>query len=507
ILERYEQDYERERPGLVKEAMSLLWAARRGLSENELMELLGSDGQPLPHAYWSPPWLAVKESLVRRAGLLNFSHDYFRKAVSEKYIPEGNSQKAIHVQLADYFERHELTTRKVDELAWQLSNAEEWERLKICISDLQMFDALFTEEKKYELTYYWLKLGSGFDQVRAYSDAIASYEKTNPSELELAYIIRQVSQFHYLSAMYDDAEPLMHRTLNIYENHYGVNHPATAFSLNDLATLYDSKGNYNEAERLYKRAIEILEKNTESNYLDLAACLNNLALLKHNKGNYDNAEQYYERALEMYETILGPDDLYVALILSNISSVYISIIEVSAAGKSMRIPSVRKSLEELPEYVDPEEIASYAKVEPILKRSLAIREKTLGPNHTDLLSSFTNLSSVYIRMKRFDKAELLLRRALALCERTFGMQHPSTGATLYAFGDLYYSQEKFMEAVRYYSQAYDVLTKILGWKHPYAKYAFNKLALAQKLQKEQKIDQIFLFAHKVIKRLGLLPRD
>jgi hypothetical protein len=32
ILQRYEQDYERERPGLVCDAMSLIWAARRGLS-------------------------------------------------------------------------------------------------------------------------------------------------------------------------------------------------------------------------------------------------------------------------------------------------------------------------------------------------------------------------------------------------------------------------------------------------------------------------------------------
>ena len=39
VLSRYEEDYERERPGLVGEAMSLLWAARRGLSETELLNL------------------------------------------------------------------------------------------------------------------------------------------------------------------------------------------------------------------------------------------------------------------------------------------------------------------------------------------------------------------------------------------------------------------------------------------------------------------------------------
>ena len=44
ILKRYEEDYETERPQLVRDAFTLLWAARRGLSESELMDLLGQDG-------------------------------------------------------------------------------------------------------------------------------------------------------------------------------------------------------------------------------------------------------------------------------------------------------------------------------------------------------------------------------------------------------------------------------------------------------------------------------
>ena len=40
ILKRYERDYERDKPGLVSEALALLWAARRGLTEPELPEEL-----------------------------------------------------------------------------------------------------------------------------------------------------------------------------------------------------------------------------------------------------------------------------------------------------------------------------------------------------------------------------------------------------------------------------------------------------------------------------------
>ncbi|NIN98725.1 MAG: hypothetical protein GTO49_27885, partial [Anaerolineae bacterium] len=103
ILARWEEDYERDRPGLVREAMMLIWAARRGLSEAELLDMLGSDGQPLPSAHWSPLHLAAEQSLVSRSGLIGFFHDYLREAVAHRYLPEEADRHAAHMQLAEYF--------------------------------------------------------------------------------------------------------------------------------------------------------------------------------------------------------------------------------------------------------------------------------------------------------------------------------------------------------------------------------------------------------------------
>lgn len=41
VLERYEGDFERDRPGLVRDSMRALWAARRGLTEPEILDCLG----------------------------------------------------------------------------------------------------------------------------------------------------------------------------------------------------------------------------------------------------------------------------------------------------------------------------------------------------------------------------------------------------------------------------------------------------------------------------------
>ena len=157
ILARYEQDYERVRPGLTSETLSLLWAARRGLSEAELLDLLGSGGTPLPHAYWSPLHLALESSLVNRQGLIGFFHDYLRRAVRDRYLATPEQQAAAHRRLADYFGSRELNQRKVEELPWQLAKLSEWEQLRDVLADLTFLE-LARRVDQYDVQAYWSQI-------------------------------------------------------------------------------------------------------------------------------------------------------------------------------------------------------------------------------------------------------------------------------------------------------------------------------------------------------------
>jgi uncharacterized protein DUF4062/NACHT domain-containing protein len=157
ILARYEQDYERVRAGLVSETLSLLWAARRGLSEAELLDLLGSGGTPLPHLYWSPLYLALESSLVNHQGLVGFFHDYLRRAVCDRYLPTPERQSAAHRRLADYFARRELNERKVEELPWQLAKMSEWEQLRGVLADLTFLE-LALRVDQYDVQSYWSQI-------------------------------------------------------------------------------------------------------------------------------------------------------------------------------------------------------------------------------------------------------------------------------------------------------------------------------------------------------------
>jgi tetratricopeptide (TPR) repeat protein len=54
--------------------------------------------------------------------------------------------------------------------------------------------------------------------------------------------------------------------------------------------------------------------------------------------------------------------------------------------------------------------ARYADAEPLYKRSLAIREKELGPNHLDIGRSLNSLAVLYQAQARYADAEPLYKR-------------------------------------------------------------------------------------------------
>lgn len=175
ILRRYEMDYDRDRPGLVRDAMSLLWAARRGLSEAELLDLLGANGEPLPRAQWSPLYLAAEQSLVSRSGLIGFFHDYLNRAVREKYLSTEQQQRAAHLRLAEYFEARDLGPRRIEELPWQLAEAEAWAALVTLLADPTFFDAA-CDTNQFEVKAYWawVERGSPLRMADAYRPVLGA---------------------------------------------------------------------------------------------------------------------------------------------------------------------------------------------------------------------------------------------------------------------------------------------------------------------------------------------
>lgn len=127
VLQRWEQDYEQESPGLVGRTMRLLWASRRGMHEADVLKLLGDGDAPLPQAVFAPFRLAAGRSLTIRYGRVDFSHDYLRQAVERRYFTDRATCAETHARLADYFSQNDPDAERNTDAVWHLMQAAEWE--------------------------------------------------------------------------------------------------------------------------------------------------------------------------------------------------------------------------------------------------------------------------------------------------------------------------------------------------------------------------------------------
>ena len=78
----------------------------------------------------------------------------------------------------------------------------------------------------------------------------------------------------------------------------------------------------------------------------------------------------------------------------------------------------------------------YPESKPLLERSLAIRERALGPDHPDIARNLNNLVDFYNSQGQYEEAKPLLERALAICETALGPNHPKVAAIRKQYSEL-----------------------------------------------------------------------
>ena len=107
----------------------------------------------------------------------------------------------------------------------------------------------------------------------------------------------------------------------------------------------------------------------------------------------------------------------------------------------------------------------YKEAIPIAKRSLAIHEKALGPEHLDVGASLNNLAVLYYDLGAYQKAEPLFKRALAIREKALGPDHPDVADSLNNLAELYDALGDYAKAEPLYKRALAIYEKALGPDH------------------------------------------
>jgi tetratricopeptide (TPR) repeat protein len=305
--------------------------------------------------------------------------------------------------------------------------------------------------------------------------------------LDVAISLNNLASLYKDQGKYNEAEPLYQRSLFILEKQLGENHPHVATSLNNLAGLYDSQGKYNEAEPLYRRSLFILEKQLGENHPQVAISLNGLANLYHNQGKYNEAEPLYRRSLSIWEKQLGENHPDVAASLNNLAEfccnqgkyneaepLYrrsLSIWEKQLGENHPHVAASLNNLANLYRYQGKDNEA-----EPLYRQSLSILEKQLGENHPRVASSLNNLAELYRNQGKYDEAEPLYRRSLSIWEKQLGENHPDVASSLNNLAELYRNQGKYDEAESLYRRSLSIRENQLGENHPHVATSLNNLA-------------------------------
>ena len=188
---------------IVKQVLSLLASARRGLSDRELLDLIeginASVGDSQSDLF--PTLRQLRPYLQYRGNLWDFFHRNLYKAVCEKFLNNNNSRSTVHSKLSEYFKHQDyfsesledqrkranryppsprpVNIRKVDELPFHMTELARlngkgdakspyWDRLVDLLSELDYLEA--KAEVKYLI----------YDLLNDYADVLKAMPREHP---------------------------------------------------------------------------------------------------------------------------------------------------------------------------------------------------------------------------------------------------------------------------------------------------------------------------------------
>ena len=475
VLIRMEQDYGED---TVSGVLSAVWAARRGLSETELMSITG-----ISRLNISTFLLALDYHLARRGGLLNFFHDYLRHAVQIRYLQTDELQRDAHLKLANYFDKLELDIRKADELPWQWQNAYEVEQLIRCISEIPLFMSLYNNDQL-NLVKYWRfikeprrnqnSLSSSKHELGSLSklalrnegaDILSDDYRWNSTQPGLIYrnalnkaaskttfeALKQQSTLialgDFFSNRYVDftaAEIFLRRafynSLEISDNSENslitnlVILDAGAITiLNKLNALLIKRGSPYGTEHLCRKAWESCwEPCNEVTYTERVSAAHNLAMVLQKEGHHDEATIVYRVALD--ECSESEATLNDAAMFNNYGE-YLH-------GKGEFNSALR-----------------------FVEKGYQTRNRILGPEHPDTAISICNLGDLQSDLGNDVAAEANYRQALAILFLAYGDAHPETVDVLVNLGTLL-NRDDSLGGWEYLYRALSGWKKFRGLDHP-----------------------------------------
>lgn len=119
----------------------------------------------------------------------------------------------------------------------------------------------------------------------------------------------------------------------------------------------------------------------------------------------------------------------------------------------------------------------YRAAASMYERAVAIHEAALGPNDPELARSLNALGLALKNLGEFDAALPPLERALAIRETRLGPDHAEVAGTLNNLANIHWAMGDYVKARSYVERAVSVWEKTYGQEHPYLAIALEGIGL------------------------------
>ncbi len=247
--------------------------------------------------------------------------------------------------------------------------------------------------------------------------------------------LHQLGLYYQQKGEYETADSTLRAALTVRRTALPPGHPAVAETMAELGNLqWYNFGNYAVADSLLHKALRLRRVAYDTSHVDLAASLNDLANLYHRRGQHEEAARYYREALSMYKKLLGSHP-NVAIVEGNFATLL-------------------------------RDMGRYDAAETRQRASLRMHRKHLGPDNIDVALGQGNLARIYLRRGEPSEARPLFEEALETLRSIHEGPHPYLVRMLSYYGQAHLQHDSLNAAEQAFRKAQSQAQAVLPPKHP-----------------------------------------
>jgi non-specific serine/threonine protein kinase/serine/threonine-protein kinase len=281
----------------------------------------------------------------------------------------------------------------------------------------------------------------------------------------------------YWKADYPEARALFQRAVGVFEQALGADHWAVSSSLGMLGTVCARTGDYEAAQMAFERSLEILRRTGREDEPVVATTTIAYAVMLMDLGKHDLAEPFLEQALALTESTFGPDHTVVGTVCLCLGRCFQETLRHDQAR-----PLFERALEIQERALGPDHPAlmqplaclamldrrdrNYETAGSRYERAVAIGESALGPDHPDLVWVLNTYGLLLGNRDDSEGARATLYRALGIAEQAYGPVHLDVARVVENLGFHHYQFREYGEALSQYQRAFEIRKEVFGPEAP-----------------------------------------